>query len=213
MKKSIIAIVLIMIVSCVMISGCSKSEIGDITVKAGESAIYIKDDGTVTYAICESFEEDYYDKGDLKETIKNEIDDFNAGSSSSEFDSAKLVSFKEKKDVVTVIMEFKKVNDFIGYIKDYNGEGSKDIFIGDVAEATDNGIKISGDFYAVEEGKLTDETVKASDIKNSEDKMILLREQMLVQVDGTVKYLSANCSIKDGIVTVTDDETAYIIYK
>lgn len=213
MKNSVIAIVLMIMVIGTIFTGCGKSKIGDITVSAGESAIYIKEDGTVSYAICESFEEDYYDKGDLKDIIKEEIDEYNAGPSASELDSAKLESFKEKDDVVTAIIEFKKIKDFVNYIKDYNGEGDDEIFIGDVAAAVEDGLKISGEFTVVEDGNATEETVKGAEVKKSEDKIILLNEQMIVQVDGSVQYISSNCTIKDGIVTVTDDETAYIVYK
>lgn len=213
MKNSIIAIVLMIMVIGTIFTGCGKSKIGDITVSAGDSAIYIKEDGTVSYAICESFEEDYYDKGDLKDIIKEEIDEYNAGPSASELDSAKLESFKEKDDVVTAIIEFKKIEDFVNYIKDYNGEGDDEIFIGDMATAVEDGLKISGEFTVVEDGNATEETVKGADVKKSEDKIILLNEQMIVQVDGSVQYISSNCTIKDGIVTVTDDETAYIVYK
>lgn len=213
MKKSIIKVILMIMITGTIFTGCGKSKIGDITVSAGESAIYIKEDGTLSYAICESFQEDYYDKGELKDIIKEEIDEYNAGLSASQLDSAKLEYFKEKDDVVTAIIEFKQIKDFVNYIKDYNGKGEDEIFIGDMATAVEEGFKISGKFSVVENGNPTEETVKGAEVKKSEDKLILLNEQMIVQVEGSIQYISENCTIKDGIVTVTDDETAYIIYK
>lgn len=214
MKRSIIGIVLVIMLIGTLFVGCGKSDMGDITVNPGESAIYIKEDGSVSYAVCESFGEDYYDKGDLKDMIKEEIDEFNAGPSASELDSAKLDSFKVKKDVATAVIHFKTIKDFVNYAKECNGEGDDEIFIGTVAKAVEEGYKISGDFAVVKDGVLAEDTVKSSEVKKSEDNMILLKEQMIVQIEGaSVKYLSENCTIKDGIITVSDDEKAIIVYK
>lgn len=213
MKRSRVLITVLTALMLFSITGCSKSKVGDIEVDAGESAIYIDAEGAVSYAICESFDKEYYDKGDLKDIIKKEIDEFNAGPSSSETDSAKLASFKNKDKKITAIIDFKTINDFVGYAKEYNGEGDNEIFIGKISDAVDEKIKIAGNFTEVKDGLVTDKTIKGAEVKKLESNIIVLKEQMIVQMESNIKYISENCTIKDGIVTITDDETAYIVYE
>lgn len=213
MKKNRVLMTVIVAFLFIGVTGCGKNKVGDLTVDAGESAIYLDQDGTVSYVMCEDFDKDYYDKGDLKEAIKQEIDDFNAGPSSKETDSASLESFKVKDKKVTAIIEFKSTDDFVGYVKEYNREGDDEIFIGKISDAVDEGIKISGKFTEVKDGLVTEETIKGTEVKKLEDNIIVLKEQMLVQMEGNIKYISENCTIEDGIVTITDDEIAYIVYE
>lgn len=215
MRKSILGIISMAALVTVSLCGCSsKNEVGDITVNAGESAIYIEDDGTVSYAMSEAFGQEYYDKGDLEDMIEDEIDEFNVGPYASSTESADLDSFSVKDDVATAIITFETIDDYVGYVRAYNGKSEKEMFIGKISDALDSEIKISGDFTEVKDGASTENTIKGSKIKEMDSNIIVVDEKLKVQLESkTIQYTSSNCIVKDGIVTVNDSEPAYIVYK
>lgn len=215
MKKSIFGIMASVVLIMVSVCGCSdKNKVGDITVSAGESAIYMEEDGAVSYAICESFDKEYYDKGDLKKLIEEEVDEFNVGPYASTTDAADFDSFQVKDDVATAIITFDTIDNFVSYIRNYNGKSEKEMFIGTISEAQDKGIKIVGDFTEVKDGASGEETVKGKAIRELDSNIIVVSDKVLVQLENKeIQYTSANCTVKDGIVTVNDDEKAYIIYQ
>lgn len=215
MRKNIFGILLLITLITVCVCGCSKkNKVGDITVNPGESAIYIEEDGTVSYAICEAFDQEYYDKDDLKDLIEDEIEEFNVGPYASSTKSADVDSFQVKDDAATAIITFESIQDYVNYVQHCNGQEEDEIFVGKISDALDSDIKISGEFTVVKDGAATEETVKGTAIKELDSNIIVVNEKLIVQLENKeIEYISANCTIADGIVTVTDDETAYIVYK
>ena len=87
MKNKVIAVTLVGLVAVTVLTGCGKKKVGDITVGAGENAIFLEKNGKVSYAIGEAFDKDYYNKKDLKQKIKSEVKDFNKNSHSAKLNS------------------------------------------------------------------------------------------------------------------------------
>lgn len=57
-------------------------------------------------------------------------------------------------------------------------------------------------------------SVSEDKISDLDDNILIVNEQMKVQIEGTVKYVSENCKISDGVVETakTDDGISYIVY-
>lgn len=185
--------------------------VGDVDLKSGQSAIYIQKDGMVSYAVSESFDEDYYDKDELKKEIEAEIKAYNASSDASVDDAITLDSFSVSKKVATLSLDFTTTYDLLNYMLNDNRVEKDKFYIGTIDSNDD--CKISGNF--VEPGKK--DKIKAKTIKSMTDSNILIvDEQYKVQVEGNVLYTSDNCKIDDdGIVTTakSDDELSYIVYE
>lgn len=207
MKK--ITALLMTIVLAFGLTACG-STVGDISLEAGQSAIYIEDDGTVSYAVSETFEKDYYDKGDLKDKIENEVDAYNNSSDASVNGAVSLKDFKVKSDVATMVLELATEYDFLTYMQNYNKINNDKFYIGKIEDNSD--CKVKGDFVSPD-GK---EVTVGKEIKKMSDANILIvNEAYKVQVDGTIKYVSDNCTIgDDGIVSTAkaEDGTSYIVY-
>ena len=80
MKKLMSFIMAIVLV--LSMTACGHT-VGKIDLNKNQSAIYIKDDGSVTYAVSESFDKEYYNKDELKSKIEEEVADYNKSSQAS----------------------------------------------------------------------------------------------------------------------------------
>ena len=207
LKKKIISLLMVMTIALTFV-GCD-NKVGDIALEKGQTAIHISKDGKVQYGVAESFDKDYYDKNELKSTVENEVDEFNSDSDASGKDALSLKSMDVKKDVATMIMEFASTTDFGTYILKYNNPDKGTFYIGDISDNED--CEIKGKFYAPDNKKKSVSEDKISDL---DDNILIVNEQMKVQIEGTVKYVSENCKISDGVVETakTDDGISYIVY-
>ena len=206
--KKILAI-LLSVVLVIGITGCGAT-VRDMNLTAGQSALYIKEDGAVSYAVAEKFEEDYYEKGDLKEQIEREIDEYNSSQSASVDDALSLGKLKVKKKVATLVLDFATVYDFFTYGKEMNKFGTDKFYIGSIADNTE--CEIKGDFVSANKK----EANTAKYIKKMTDAdIIIVDSQYKVQIEGTIHYISDNCDIdENGIVTTSKKagELSYIVY-
>lgn len=206
--KKIFAIIL----SCAIIlgvTGCGKI-VGDMDIAAGQSAIYIKEDGTICYAVAEKFDKDYYDKKELEKQIEAEIKKYNNYKDASVDDALSLDKFKVKKNVAIAVFEFATVYDFNVYGKDFNKFDTERFYVGSIAGNSD--CKIEGDFLSPDKKK----SATAKEIKKMSDAdIIIVDSQYKIEIEGIVHYMSDNCSVDEkGIVTTSkkDGELSYVIY-
>ena len=117
-QKVMIALALV-IVFVFGLTGCGKT-IGDMDLEEGQSAIYIQEDGKVSYAVSEKFDKDYYDEDKLEDTINEEVENYNEGSKASIKNAITVDTFKVKSDTATLVLKFATAYDFLTYITGYN---------------------------------------------------------------------------------------------
>lgn len=207
-QKVMIALALV-IVFVFGLTGCGKT-IGDMDLEEGQSAIYIQEDGKVSYAVSEKFDKDYYDEDKLEDTINEEVENYNEGSKASIKNAITVDTFKVKSDTATLVLEFATAYDFLTYITGYNNIDKSQFYVGYLADNSD--CKIKGDFMSPDKK----EKLSAKEIKKLEDVNILIvNDSYRVQIDKDVKYMSTNCSVdEDGIITTgkAGEDLSYIIY-
>ena len=190
------------------LTGCG-NKVGDIELKEGTNAIYIDEDGAVTYGVGESFKSGEYDEEALENYINEEVKDYNASDAASVDNAIQVDRFDVEDKVAYLVLKMATVYDFNEYIKDYNKEETN-FFAGKIRDRGD--VKIKGDFVSPDKKKkLTD-----SDIKEMGDSEILiLNGQYSVQIDSDIKYISDNCKVdKEGMIITAkaEDGLSYIIY-
>lgn len=205
MKK--IVILLMTVLMTVGLSAC-EDKVGNITLDKGQSGIYIEKDGTVSYVVSETFEEDYYKKSDLKKMIESEVDSYNSSDKASVKDAIKVKTFKVKNNVANMTLEITTPYDFSTYMLEYNNIATDKFYIGNIENNTE--CKIKGDFVSPD-GK---ETKKGKEIRQmTEANILIVNEEYKIQIDDTVKYLSDNCTMDDdGVITTSAEGTSYIVY-
>ena len=207
MKKLVILAAVCL--ATVGLTACGIS-VGDIDMEAGVSAIYIQEDGAVSYAVSEKFDKDYYDEEDLESKIDAEVKSYNEKGAASVNDAITVDEFDVSDDSATVVLNIATEYDFLNYMKTYNNIPSDSFYIGSISNNGD--CQIKGTFVSPDKK----ETVKGKDIKKMSDNILIVNDRYKVQVDGTILYMSENCSIdEDNIVTTakTDDGISYIVYK
>lgn len=208
MIRKFLALSLVVTLS-IGITGCG-NKVGDIELEEGSNAIYIDEDGAVSYGVGESFKSDDYDKDTLEKYIEEEVSDYNSSSKASVDDAIKVDKFDISSDVAYLVLDIATVYDFNEYIQEYNKEDANSFYAGQISDR--GSIKIQGKFVSPDKKK----TVKASDIKTMSDSNILiLNDKYTVQIGGEVKYVSDNCKIdENGMITTakSEDGLSYIIY-
>lgn len=207
LKKKILSLLMVMTITLTFV-GC-ENKVGKITLESGKTAIYISKDDTVKYGVSESFDKDYYDKKELKKEVEAEVDDYNSSDGASTDGVLSLDKLDVSKKSATMILEFLTSYDFGEYIKEYNNPDEGTFYIGNIGDNDD--CEIEGKFYNPEDKK---KSVSEDKIKDLDAEILIVNEEMIVEIDGTIEYVSENCSVKDGIVTTakTDDGISYIVY-
>lgn len=221
MKKKV-GLLMAAIMAVSMLAGCG-------SFKSDENALYIKKNGTIIQASVETFDQDYYDKDELKDYAQETIDSY-----VSEHDKGcvKLSSFTVKDQVAQMYLKFA---DYTTY-SDFNGY---ELFVGTVAQAIAAGYDFDQSFVTITNGASADasasgdvsaDTITASGNASSgdatsgdatatlTDSVVIMQESLNVKVQGNIKYVSATGTkvTSKNTVTVDKEETdglTYIIFE
>lgn len=206
--RNVLAVSLMLIMAAGLM-GCGNN-VGDIELKKGTNAIYIDEDGVVSYGVGESFESNDYDKDALEKYINEEVADYNSSDNASVDDAIKVDRFDVDDNVAYLVLDIATVYDFNQYIKGYNKEDEDSFYAGQISDRGD--VEIKGDFVSPDKKK----TAKGADIREKSDSNILiLNGKYTVQIEDEVKYISKNCKVdEDGMITTSKDEDnlSYIVY-
>lgn len=206
MKKIFTIIMCIGLMGC--LTGCGSTTIGDINLESGENGFFVQKDGSIMYAVSETFEKKYYDKGDLKDAIEAEVKAYNESDIASVSDAISVEKVKVSGDEANMTLKFATTYDFSTYIDEYNMSENEKFYIGTISA---NPFKISGKLVSPD-GK---ESIKAKEVKKMDAEIIVIDGKSKIQIEGKVLYTSEKCSIdENGIITTADisDGTSYVVF-
>ncbi len=199
MRKYLIYILLA--VSLVGLSGCSKKESQTIEqTEIKENTTLFNLDGTVQSVIVESFDKDYYKKNELKSYIEEEIQKYTKKAGN---DSVVLDSLDVDNKVASAKLSFKKIKDYATFNEVTSEHLTKEQALADE--------RISATVYSVDKG----ETVDLKAALDEKDYTILVVEipGETIMVEGTIKYYTNGTLSGDSIIKTGTEGVTVIIYE
>ena len=159
------------------------------TFETKESAVFVKENGTVVEASVEEFSADYYNKDDLKKFVEESIERYTKENGKG---SVKLSELTVEDKLATLYLEYESGKDFAKF----SGE---DFFCGTMTEAMAEGYSFGETYYKVKDSKIGKQTT-ISDMDEEELQVVIMKQRMGVKIEGSICYVSDN-------VTVTDVDT------
>lgn len=169
-----LVVVLIVLVGVIGLVSCG-SKYADATT----STVYVLKDGSIVTADVEAFDETKYNEDELKSFVKDALTKYNDENGK---DSVKQKSLKVNENIATLVLEYASISAF----KDFTGT---DIFVGTIAEAIEAGYAFDGQFASVSNGIV--ECTSDSFLSDKELKVVIIRSNTTVNVEGDIMYLSA----------------------
>lgn len=145
---------------------------------ASENSVYIYENGKILSTSKEAFDEEEYDKGELKSYMREVISAYNKEHGNG---MVRQKSFKLKNGVATSVLQYADAATFTDFF-------GTELFVGTIAEAMAEGYSFDIPFASVNgtvkevssDEFLTDETYKVA----------IIRENTKVTVEGTIYYIS-----------------------
>lgn len=130
------AVLLIIGIACGLV-GCGQDKIPEV------SSVSIGKDGAIVQQIVGSFDQDYYDKESLEALASQRVTEYCAESGA---DSVTLESVEEKDG--SVLIRFNYATD-----RDYNDFNHRELFVGTLSEAGNQGYGLEGVAFVSSDGK------------------------------------------------------------
>lgn len=169
-----IALILVIVLVAVLVSSC-----GTDYAKAETNTIYVLKNGKIISTDVESFDEDTYDKDELKSYMKEVIDTYNSEIGNN---SLKQKSFDVEDDKATLVLEYADATV-------YEKVNSIELFTGSIKEAQDAGYLFDCEFAELADGKAV--TANAEDFIKGEDyKVVIVKSNTKVVVPGEICFVS-----------------------
>lgn len=188
---------------CTLILALSVTGCGSSHFEPSISSLYVQKDGKITYAVVESFEKEYYSEEEFRSMTEREVDTCNSQYSEPVISVNKL---EVKDETLYLLLDFADADVYSSYSGEY-------CTVGTIGEALDAGHSFQMVFKDAdyEEHSVTEVT------DQKDNHVLILKSEGIVQLEGTVKYVSNNVDIlSDHMVEVMpirdEKEYAYIIY-
>jgi hypothetical protein len=191
-RLMVLAVVIVVAVVAIVLLICKGLGIFDKIPEA--SALTVGSDGTVICEEVSDFDEDFYDKSSLKTYIKKEIATFNESFGSG---SVKLDKVNVKGTTAYVKVTYVSPAAYVGFT-------GYELYQGTIADALEAGYDFSDAFVSVSEGEKQDQAKTLDITAQPELKVVILKENIGVTVDGTILYVS------DSNTTLVDESTVSI---
>ena len=190
-------LIILTTLSLMFFTGCGlKSE------TTNESTIFINRDGTIKSVVVESFPQNKYDEGELRQMIHDNISAYNSIHDSGD---VKLISLVVDSDVAKVEMFYNSGNDYAEF-------NNKDFYFGTVSAAIDAGYAKS----ATLKNAHGENTVSGSMINDlGTYHMIVSDEYVNLSAYASVLYYSGNLEVIDDNTVKRCDASGlgYVIVK
>ncbi|MGN0355245.1 MAG: hypothetical protein ACI4EI_09260 [Muricoprocola sp.] len=191
-------------VAAVLVSGCLLTGCSSFSPEV--TGISINKKGGISEVVRESFDASYYSEAELEQEIDTAIGLYTSENGSK---TVKKKSLSVKNGEAVLKMEYASDKDYA----EFNNVG---FYLGNISGAIQAGYPFDGSFYQVVLGKIDDSnTVWGSSIMSGTNyKTVVVSEPLLVEVPGTIHYVSENVKVRDKSTAVTEStEVAYILYE
>ncbi len=169
-----VVLVLVIVIGAFLLGGCGAGYADETT-----NTVFILEDGKIVSTDVETFDENTYNKNELKDYMKQVINTYNDENGNN---SVKQKSLKIKDGVATLVLEYANADvyeDFIG----------TEIFVGTIAEAVAEGYTFEGQFAKVSEGTAT--ACENTAFMNDDSlKVVIIKANIKVNVEGDIQYVS-----------------------
>lgn len=163
------------------------------------STVFVEDDGKIVTVDVEAFDEGTYDKKELESYVQESINGYNAENAKS----IKKKKISVKDNIATLVLEFANQTAY----QDFYGV---EFFTGTVAEAKENGYPFDVVFAKLSDGKAV--VCETEEIVNSgELKVVIIKANTTVQVDGEILYVSAENISQFGTNSVSIQSGSHIL--
>ena len=201
--KKIICVGFTMILCMGLLSGCSKKTDVD------TSTVFIEKKGKITSVDVEALDKDYYDEAELESYITDHVNDY----TSENGNTVEMASFTVTDQVAKLQMQYDSYEDYTAF----NGI---ELYDGTVVEAEAAGYDFDTDFISASDED-TKKVSKDDVLADDNNKVVIIKANVDVEVDGTVLYVSKeNTKVTEkNKVSITGEGSAeeaaltYIIYK
>ncbi len=206
---SVIVVILVAILIALIVKGIRAVSWQEAT----ETTLTVQEDGTIVFEELTALDKEYYNAEELQDYVETAISDYNAEHGEN---SITLEKFSAEEDQVYLRTEYDSPEVYAGF--------TNYIFkVGTVGELKKSGETFEDTFAAVKDGKKGDRTESTEALSKEDSMAVVIRENVIVRVNGTIQYISdANTEILDNstvkIFRESEEEdadaavTAYIIY-
>ena len=183
-----VVLILVIVIGAVVLGGCGAGYEDETT-----NTLFILEDGKVVSTDVEAFDENTYNKNDLKSYTNQVIKAYNDENGKN---SVKQKSLNIKDGVATLVLEYASADvyeDFIG----------TEVFVGTVAEALEAGYTFEDQFAKVGDA-LPQAIDGASVVKDGSLKVVVIKANMKVSVEGDILYVSTKnvAEVKENYVVI-----------
>jgi len=199
MKKTKMGVLLVLSVVSTCICGCTTKEID-----ADATTLFINKNGSITDAIVEEFDENYYSATEMQAMLNDELATYNQSVNN---ESAAVISkFEVLGGVAKVFIDFASGMDYATF-------NDTAFFAGTVNQAYEQGHELDVTMKSVN----GDEILKKADIlEKGKYKIVILEEHVNVVLYKKILFASANVELindKQAKISEEAEGLAYIIYK
>lgn len=180
----------------VLFAGCGT------TVEGESSVVYVEKNGAVISLDVEEFTQDYFDEEELEEFVNGAVSEYTEEHGRN---SVKVQELSVEEGTAKLLMQYKTADDYSAF----NGI---ELYHGKVIDSLAAGYIFDGAFARVEDGKVIGSATKQDIYANKELKVVIIRANTDVQVDGEICFVScenveltgnSSVSIREGYYTDT----------
>lgn len=205
-----------LLVSAFLLAGCAGRSGGKEFTPA-ETSLFLTKEGTVTSAVVEDFDKDYYSRDELEDFVEEALVSFNGpngGKAAGQEESRAFASLKEcsaDQNRARVVIEFSDASQYLRFEEQYPSRegGLSRLDIVSVPEGITRGYLVGANFKTPS-GK----TVSYDEItKQSKLFVAYVEGEALIQTEGSLKYVSEGVAIQDGMALTPGSEVSYLVFQ
>lgn len=191
-----------------LFAGC-----GTATIEGESNVVYVGKKGSVISLDIEELNQDYYDAEELENYVNDAVSEYNEAYGRN---SVKVQELTVEEGTARLQMKYKTAADY----STFNGI---ELYQGKVIDSLAAGYVFDGEFARVEDGKVIGAATKQEIYAEDDLKVVIIRANTDVQVDGEICYVSCenveltgtnSVSIREGESDSYETEVyTFIVYK